>query len=586
MGNKIDIIVNKLKSEALRQMAYRQRTSVVFHKTSNMIASLITLTTIIVVFITPNLYAAIDETNCFNADDKVQNVDRILNIKENHDDEDYSDYDDKPVYIDGTKEGVDDYYYEASITFESTVHKNQHQHNQQQLHSKNQQQQQQQQPTIVVAQPPTLLSEPVPTVNEPSNVKDDKLKKKFETLNLDGGGAKVISHIGALKALMDLGYYTNDRYSFRQIVATSTSCLLGFLVSLDISPVKLETLVYDSETMTHLPDTKLLEFLRKISDVVISSSTTKKSKNPTDQQSSPSSESTPLSEPPTIEPNTSGWFSDLVKSYDIIAQTNRFVESWSDQNSPGLSNEVSLMQFIRNHLMIHSRHIQHFENIETITFADVTRITGHELTCYVTNLSKRSMLELSYNRTPNENILGAVYASMTIPGIYKPTIYEATGDLLIDGSYLNSFPVDLLPKETTSPSSTISISLKNHESTILALAAKRSIATPLFVVPSDRKPINVKSESNKTPWWSSRLTLSNMDTFKYALLLHEFLLSINNDVRSIVDTPSVLETNLPEPRIIALNSPIGTLEYNMTATRISQAINNGYLNTMTHFNML
>ncbi|ATZ81509.1 hypothetical protein DiNV_CH01M_ORF27 [Drosophila innubila nudivirus] len=251
------------------------------------------------------------------------------------------------------------------------------------------------------------------------NMSDINLSQKYEgrrfkNIILDGGNAKAISYIGAFKAFADLGYFQNDQYTFTQISGTSTSCLMGFIMGLDIHPQILETLVYNLNVVA-----KLINFNLKY---LLDDQFQKNDKDSYEEIS---------------------WFDNIKNSYNLLNKNNEFIKLWKYRNSPGLSTERALLKLIYSHILKKSPHYKKFKKIETITFKNIYKITGHKLACFVTNLSKQSLIELSYTKTPNENILNAIYASLTIPGIFKP-LQNDDSDILIDGSYLNSFPISMV----------------------------------------------------------------------------------------------------------------------------------------------
>jgi len=367
-----------------------------------------------------------------------------------------------------------------------------------------------------------------------SSLSDINLSQKYESrrfknILLDGGNAKAISYIGAFKAFADLGYFQNDQYTFTQISGTSTSCLMGFIMGLDIHPQILETLVYNLNVVA-----KLINFnIKYLLD---------------DQFQQNSDEET-------------SWFDNIKNSYNLLNKNNEFIKLWKYRNSPGLSTERALLKLIYSHILKKSPHYKKFKRNETLTFEKIYKITGHKLACFVTNLSKRTLVELSYTKTPNENILNAIYASLTIPGLFKP-LQNDDFDILIDGSYLNSFPMSMVSSDNDQ-AKTLGLSLN----------VKTSPAAIFNEKPNHNKNLMEKQQNSKK-LQNSQLNLKEIDTLEYVQLLHKLLLYKNQQQ---------LQHQQYENDIIYLNSPIEALSYNISATMISMAINRAYLNVITFF---
>ncbi|AYP97910.1 DiNV CH01M ORF27-like protein [Mauternbach virus] len=418
--------------------------------------------------------------------------------------------------------------------------------------------------------------------------------QRFKNIVLDGGNAKAISYIGAFKAFADLGYFQNDQYTFAQISGTSTSCLMGFIMALDIHPQILETLVYNLNVVSQVVNFNLKYLLDRLLQE-------------NDQNA-----------------NETSWFENIKHSYNLLNRNNDFIRLWKYQNSPGLSNERALLRLLYNHILKKSPHYKKLKTFETITFNNIYKLTGHKIACFVTNLSKKSLIELSYNETPNENIFNAIYASLTIPGIFKP-LQNDDSDILIDGAYLNNFPISIIDSRNTEHMQlkTLGLSLNTESdlmpinnnddndnvaatattttmtntittTTAAAAAAKNNNNNPI----KNGKSVNtMKNEANSNLLKNNEknckhfvkkakklqnytLNLKEIDTLEYAQLLHKLLLAKSQHYQQQQQQQG--NKHLKQ-NIIYLDSPIEALSYNISSSMISMAINRAYLNVIKFF---
>lgn len=83
-----------------------------------------------------------------------------------------------------------------------------------------------------------------------------------------------------------------------------------------------------------------------------------------------------------------------------------------------------------------------------ITFKELYQRTGKLLIMTGTNLTKKELEIYSVKKTPDMIVSKAVRISCSIPIMFEPIINE-NGDTLVDGAFMNNFPLDLLPIEKT-----------------------------------------------------------------------------------------------------------------------------------------
>lgn len=229
----------------------------------------------------------------------------------------------------------------------------------------------------------------------------------YDHIALEGGGSKAISYIGSLLAFKEYGYYKHDRYTFEKIGGTSAGCLMGFLMSLDIEPSKLEKFVYTNNIFQQNLD---------FSDDLLDSPPEK------------SSEHT--------------WFNTILKTFDLILKAREVVDLWLNFNSPGLSSAEKFINFVSNEIYHLSPHAKLLGNARNLTFQKLYDVTQHDLRCFATQLVDKTIYEFSVQTTPDEYVLKGIYSSMTVPGLFKP-LTDAHGNTLIDGGLLYNFPITM-----------------------------------------------------------------------------------------------------------------------------------------------
>lgn len=263
--------------------------------------------------------------------------------------------------------------------------------------------------------------------NKNINTEPFKLSNRhYNHLVFEGGGSRAIAYIGALKALKSLQYYRNGRYLFEKIGGTSSGCFMSFIVALDIDPLKIEALIHRIDIFT-----KSLNFDIDLLNSKITSDT------------------------------TANWFKSLINSYKLIMRATKLVDLWQNNESPGLSSEEKFTQFIHEHILPLSPYARQFKKHKIITFYDIYKFSQHKLACFATRLTDRKLVEFSVMRTPKENVFKAMYASMTIPGIFKP-LDDGYGNPLIDGSFINNFPITMNDSPTYFSNDTLGFSLMSR----------------------------------------------------------------------------------------------------------------------------
>lgn len=261
----------------------------------------------------------------------------------------------------------------------------------------------------------------------------------YHHLVLEGGGVRAVSYVGALHALTQLGYYTNGRYTFRRIGGTSSGCLVGLAVALDVPAARLEELVY-----THVPLFDALVDFDARQLLVGQDVDNDGGDVPADgaDNHSDSDEAATGGEHETGG-GGGGWYNLVWRAYTLLTRVNYFLGRWRSRNAPGLSGEQRLVAFVRDQLGPQSPHRDQLAPLlGTMTFAQLEALTGHQLACFATSLTTRRLVEFSPETTPHWPVVRALYASMAVPGLFKP-LDDGHGNALVDGALLMNFPITM-----------------------------------------------------------------------------------------------------------------------------------------------
>lgn len=336
---------------------------------------------------------------------------------------------------------------------------------------------------------------------------------KFEHIVFNGGGVKAISHIGALKALKDFDYYKDNRYTFTNIGGSSAGCLIGFMVALDIDASELESLIYYVDVFSTIInfDSNLLNTGSLFQD-------------------------------------SNSCMSSFFDTYTFLSKIVKLAALWVKEGSPGLSNEKQFADFIHNVILKLSPHYDSLTKKKIITFQDLYKQTGHNLVCFASRLADRTLVEFSIAKTPKTNVLKGIYASISIPGIFKPII-DINGDALVDGGLLNNFPISMNDNKYEPSKITLGLSLDEDP-----FSKNHSQVTP-----------SILSE-NDDIFSFKRMGLFDFSEQLYGILFKRESMLISMDPRN-------------KNRIIYLNSPLKTLETNVSSKIKSFALYRAYVAT-------
>ncbi|ATY70200.1 patatin-like phospholipase-like protein [Tomelloso virus] len=359
----------------------------------------------------------------------------------------------------------------------------------------------------------------------------------FKNIAFEGGGSKALSYVGSLLALKEFNYYTSEgKYTFDKIGGTSAGCFVGFLVALDIDPEKIEELIYKLDIFQSSInfDGSILDF--------------NNGQNPHseyNQDEHLNENGIPIAEEGLDD---TSWYTIIMKTFGIINRAKEIVDLWLKHNSPGLSNEKMFIDFMNKVILPLSRYRSQIKSIETLNFIDLEAKTNHNLHCFATQLNDRLLYEFSSKQTPHEYVAKALYASMSLPGLFKPLV-DGCGKTLVDGGLLYNFPINMNDADGVVDDTTLGLSLGKK---------------PTEYQHTEINDLAIISNQN--------FKFSKMSTIDY----FEAIYSIMIDQEALVYSSK----SFNEHRVIYLESPIKTLDLNLKHSIKSLAINKAYLNTV------
>lgn len=76
----------------------------------------------------------------------------------------------------------------------------------------------------------------------------------------------------------------------------------------------------------------------------------------------------------------------------------------------------------------------------TITFKELYDTNGIDFSIYVTELNKLELIRMSYETTPNDSVIEAIYKSCAFPPLFKPIIEDNC--CYLDGGIFANYPLD------------------------------------------------------------------------------------------------------------------------------------------------
>lgn len=360
----------------------------------------------------------------------------------------------------------------------------------------------------------------VATINDNDNISiinnnNNNNDRPLNNLAFEGGGIRSISFIGALKALKTSQYYANGRFTFENLAGTSTGCLFAYMTALQIDPDAMEKMAYTNALFDNLMPVDRNSF----NDIKM--------------------------------PNMSTWYSNWLDVYRLINKIIKLLENWSVHESPGLIDDALLLNFV-NFTLLPFSPLRNTLNLQS-TFSDLHALTNCKLTCVATQWTTGRAILLGYEHTPNMNIFDAVYASMSMPGIYKPLLDSVTKIPLFDGGLSYNFPIDLWDNNSEVNHQTLGLSLLGMpDNSILYTATAVKKQSMLLLSMTD----------------GQEHRYAKIDTKSYFETIYELMINRSH-------------ATAQDRRIVWLESPLDIFDTNLDANAIGLAINRAYLNTIS-----
>lgn len=393
----------------------------------------------------------------------------------------------------------------------------------------------------------------------------------YSNLILAGGGLQVVSYVGALEALAHRGHYDDRRggYRFRRIGGSSTGCLVGLMVALDVDPTEVKMFAYWTDVLTSVVD-----FDPKL-----------------------------ITEPiPPLDP-TASWYRGVRRSFLVLSRVTQLLDWWSRDQSPGLSGHRRLAEFIATHLLPLSRHAKSVDDIHRLTLAGLVNLTGHELSCFATRLPDRRAVRFGPDTTPDEPVLRAVYASMALPGLFKPLRDGAFA--LLDGSLVENFPTSMYDNGSRYAGRTLALSPTTDEPPGGDVVPGGDTGGGGDCLAEDDRtiPVGGGSRGSTFRWTQSTYAeavaaairrgemsasaagkcLTGPEQSASAPTTTATLDYAGDLYRVVIERQSATANRIPPPRrgqIVYLDSPLQPLQYAPRTELISLAINRAYRLTM------
>nr|WOJ45429.1 patatin-like phospholipase-like protein [Apis mellifera nudivirus] len=354
-----------------------------------------------------------------------------------------------------------------------------------------------------------------------------KTSLRYRNIVFEGGGMKGIAHIGALKALSRHGYYdqSSHRYEFDGMSGSSIGCVFALVTALDISPQQLEHYVFN--------DLDFYSVFSRNSSYIIDHF-------------------------PQMESHYYFKFVNYIRyTYKLLSYILRLVKFWQQDDIPGIDNGVHFHSWIRNKLFALSPHALALSRLDyNPTLAQLRDITGHSLTCYAARLGETDIVRLGVDNAPHVFVADVVYASCSLPMLFKP-IYDEEGYPLVDGGLLNNFPINEYDHMPNGGNMTLGISL--HRSPISQ--ERSSTLCPCRAQNTKRKHKLVRQPKTRKKSLSGRMS-------KNVKFIINMLDAVFRDRDYLQYTRDPRNCN----RVIYLAANLNTLELQIKREQISEII--------------
>jgi predicted acylesterase/phospholipase RssA len=312
---------------------------------------------------------------------------------------------------------------------------------------------------------------PTPTATpDAASLISPGLSSSDEGLDLvfQGGGAKGIAHIGAVRELEDQGW------AYRRLVGTSAGSIVAVLLAAGFSADEMEAAITE-----RTPDGNMImrSFLVPPKREEFNEEQVRNSISYLTMQD--------------ILPNLVQDGSDEV--VELSLENPFFRGLFSIVETGGLYSGEALIDWLRDQLSKDGR------GLGNTTMAGLYEETGADLTIVATDTDGGIMLMLNHRTAPELPVVWAVRMSSSIPIVFQDVIWQPewgpylgkdiSGHVIVDGGLTTNFPLDLVLSEDTEV--LVGMELEPDPDRVLGLVLSESRLLPgLEPTPTPQTPLD------------------------------------------------------------------------------------------------
>ena len=153
----------------------------------------------------------------------------------------------------------------------------------------------------------------------------------------------------------------------------------------------------------------------------------------------------------------------------------------------------------------------HPQDIKTsVTLYEFYTITHTTLYIYSTQISNMSSILFSHKSHPDLPLLDAIYMSVSIPIVFKPTLFQ--GEYMIDGGVANPYPIELCINQKVPLDKILHIKIKRKRIDHVLHSDNTNLLTYIFTLFNNiRKKLQKLERKNIT---ENNLLIINIDSFE------------------------------------------------------------------------
>lgn len=366
------------------------------------------------------------------------------------------------------------------------------------------------------------------------------MSRRFD-LVFEGGGAKGIVFVGALRALLEQGH------TYRRVVGTSAGAITAALCALGYSPDEMLDCI-NQKTADGKPVFSTFMTKPKREDF-----------NAADIGNSVTARALAAIDLPFISDKMEKQVDDFLVGK--LLENSRYARLFSFVERGGFYSGRNFLNWMRDRLAAKGYD-------RDITLTDLYQRTQKDLSVVASNVGLREIMVLNHRTAPNLPVAMAVRMSMSIPFVWEEVVWDdhwqylladgtqkaVAGTRIVDGGVLSNFPMELIAE---------------YNSTL----AKRTMGdlTQEFVVAAgnlgllidEALPVAGQPESGS----GDAKLLDELPTLSRVHNLAETMMSARNN--SVIDHYSAEICHLPA-------KGYGTLEFGMEGKRLDDFVKAGY----------